>query len=158
MDSEYGFFQLVVDDDSDDDDDEKEEVKEEEEKKNKTTTSTSKFGKDIKRVYDSGRKFFKELSEDEKKQYVHTQYETFETGGYVPLFEEYAYKANEIACLESYDLVRDIEEDEKEEEDENNETDDDFTKQPSGARGRIDWPVEVPEMKNAFNIFYRKCD
>ena len=74
VDSEYGFFQLVVDDDSDDDDDEKEEVKEEEEKKNKTTTSTSKFGKDIKRVYDSGRKFFKELSEDEKKQYVHTQY------------------------------------------------------------------------------------
>ena len=137
VDSEYGFFQLVVDDDSDD---------------------TSKFGKDIKRVYDSGRKFFKELSEDEKKQYVHTQYETFETGGYVPLFEEYAYKANEIACVESFDLVRDIEEDEKDEEDENNETDDDFTKQPSGARGRIDWPVEVPEMKNAFNIFYRKCD
>ena len=32
VDSEYGFFQLVVDDDSDDDD-EKEEVKEEEEKK-----------------------------------------------------------------------------------------------------------------------------
>ena len=137
VDSEYGFFQLVVDDDSDD---------------------TSKFGKDIKRVYDSGRKFFKELSEDEKKQYVHTQYETFETGGYVPLFEEYAYKANEIACVESFDLVRDIEENEKDEEDENNETDDDFTKQPSGARGRIDWPVEVPEMKNAFNIFYRKCD
>ena len=136
VDSEYGFIQLVVDDDSDD---------------------TSKFGKDIKRVYDSGRKFFKELSEDEKKQYVHTQYETFETGGYVPLFEEYAYKANEIACVESFDLVRDIE-DEKDEEDENNETDDDFTKQPSGARGRIDWPVEVPEMKNAFNIFYRKCD
>ena len=82
VDSEYGFFQLVVDDDSDD---------------------TSKFGKDIKRVYDSGRKFFKELSEDEKKQYVHTQYETFETGGYVPLFEEYAYKAVSYTHLRAHE-------------------------------------------------------
>ena len=130
VDSEYGFFQLEIDDDFDGED---------------------KFGKVIKRVYDSGRKFFKELREDAKKQYVHTQYETFETGGYVPLFEEYAYKANEIACVESFDLVRDID---KEEEDEKM----DFTKQPSGARGRIDWPIEVPEMKHAFNNFYRKCD
>jgi isopenicillin N synthase-like dioxygenase len=130
VDSEYGFFQLEIDDDF---------------------AGEDKFGKVIKRVYDSGRKFFKELREDAKKQYVHTQYETFETGGYVPLFEEYAYKANEIACVESFDLVRDID---KEEEDEKM----DFTKQPSGARGRIDWPIEVPEMKHAFNNFYRKCD
>ena len=129
VDSEYGFFQLEIDDDFAGDD---------------------KFGKVIKRVYDSGRKFFKELREDAKKQYVHTQYKTFETGGYVPLFEEYAYKANEIACLESYDLVRDIDKEEEEEEEKE--------KQPSGARGRIDWPIEVPEMKHAFNTFYRKCD
>ena len=131
VDSEYGFFQLEIDDDF---------------------AGEDKFGKVIKRVYDSGRKFFKELREDAKKQYVHTQYETFETGGYVPLFEEYAYKANEIACVESFDLVRDIEKEEEEEEEEEKE------KQPSGARGRIDWPIEVPEMKHAFNTFYRKCD
>lgn len=130
VDSEYGFFQLEIDDDF---------------------AGEDKFGKVIKRVYDSGRKFFKELREDAKKQYVHTQYETFETGGYVPLFEEYAYKANEIACVESFDLVRDIDKEEEEEKM-------DFTKQPSGARGRIDWPIEVPEMKHAFNNFYRKCD
>ena len=130
VDSEYGFFQLEIDDDF---------------------AGEDKFGKVIKRVYDSGRKFFKELREDAKKQYVHTQYETFETGGYVPLFEEYAYKANEIACVESFDLVRDIDKEEEEEKM-------DFTKQPSGARGRIDWPIEVPEMKHAFNTFYRKCD
>ena len=128
VDSEYGFFQLEIDDDF---------------------AGEDKFGKVIKRVYDSGRKFFKELREDAKKQYVHTQYETFETGGYVPLFEEYAYKANEIACVESFDLVRDIDKEEEEKEKE---------KQPSGARGRIDWPIEVPEMKHAFNTFYRKCD
>ena len=130
VDSEYGFFQLEIDDDF---------------------AGEDNFGKVIKRVYDSGRKFFKELREDAKKQYVHTQYETFETGGYVPLFEEYAYKANEIACVESFDLVRDIDKEEEEEKM-------DFTKQPSGARGRIDWPIEVPEMKHAFNNFYRKCD
>ena len=130
VDSEYGFFQLEIDDDF---------------------AGEDKFGKVIKRVYDSGRKFFKDLREDAKKQYVHTQYETFETGGYVPLFEEYAYKANEIACVESFDLVRDIDKEEEEEKM-------DFTKQPSGARGRIDWPIEVPEMKHAFNNFYRKCD
>ena len=132
VDSEYGFFQLEIDDDF---------------------AGEDKFGKVIKRVYDSGRKFFKELREDAKKQYVHTQYETFETGGYVPLFEEYAYKANEIACVESFDLVRDIDKEEEEEEEEEEKE-----KQPSGARGRIDWPIEVPEMKHAFNTFYRKCD
>lgn len=142
VDGEHGFFQLDVDDEVDEFD------------QVAATEKRATFGKDIKRVYEMGKKFLKDLNEDTKKQYLHTQYETFETGGYIPLFEEYAYKANEIACVESFDLVRDISE-EEEEEDENKT---DFMKQPSGARGRIDWPIEVPEMKGAFNRFYQKCD
>ena len=128
VDGEHGFFQLDVDDEVDEFD------------QVAATEKRATFGKDIKRVYEMGKKFLKDLNEDTKKQYLHTQYETFETGGYIPLFEEYAYKANEIACVESFDLVRDISEEEEEEEDENKT---DFMKQPSGARGRIDWPIEV---------------
>ena len=60
----------------------------------------------VRECYARARAFFS-LPTELKRAYVHTQYAR-ETGGYVPLLEEYAYRPNEIAILESFDTVRDV--------------------------------------------------
>jgi isopenicillin N synthase-like dioxygenase len=106
----------------------------------------------IENVYRYGKLFFKER-EDVKMQYLHTQYETFQTGGYIPLYEEYAYREREFACLESFDTVRDSNKTDDGDDDNDNES---ITS--SGAKGQIDWPIEVLEMKRSFTKFYDTCD
>ena len=78
-----------------------------------------------------------------KRSYAHTQYAR-ETGGYVPLLEEYAYRPNEIAILESFDTVRDV----------------DASRLPAEATGvgPVDWPLECPGMKTALRAFYEAAD
>ena len=112
------------------------------------TNSTSVFN--VKRSYDAAREFFAQ-SQEIKSQYVHTQYVS-ESGGYVPILEEYAYVANTAALVESFDVVRDL-----------SLTDLRRIKETLGADaarglGPMDWPVEVPDMKSAFKAFYASCD
>lgn len=104
----------------------------------------------VSRVYDASEAFFN-LSDSRKSTYAHSQYAN-ESGGYVPLFNEYAYRANTAALLESFDAVRELEADVRE--------DVRRAKGAAGARGLgpVDWPVEVPELKEAFQAFHRACD
>ena len=78
-----------------------------------------------------------------KRSYTHTQYAR-ETGGYVPLLEEYAYRPNEIAILESFDTVRDLDASSVDAE--------------ATGVGPVDWPLECPGMKSALRAFYEAAD
>ena len=53
----------------------------------------------VRECYARAREFFS-LPTELKRAYVHTQYAR-ETGGYVPLLEEYAYRPNEV-CVFAY--------------------------------------------------------
>lgn len=105
---------------------------------------------DVKSTYDAARKFFA-LPADVKAQYVHSGYAN-ESGGFVPLLEEYAYVSSTAAHLESFDSVREL--------------DANFietvrrTKGDDSARGLgpVDWPIEVPEMRGCFKEFYAQAD
>ena len=104
----------------------------------------------VSRVYDVSEVFFN-LSESRKLTYVHSQYAN-ESGGYVPVFNEYAYRANTAALLESFDAVRELDTDAREN-----------VRRAMGAErarglGPVDWPVEVPELREAFQSFHRACD
>ena len=92
----------------------------------------------VRECYARAREFFS-LPTALKRSYAHTQYAR-ETGGYVPLLEEYAYRPNEIAILESFDTVRDV----------------DASRLPAEATGvgPVDWPLESPGMKTALRAFY----
>ena len=96
----------------------------------------------VRACYARAREFFS-LPTALKRSYAHTQYAR-ETGGYVPLLEEYAYRPNEIAILESFDTVRDL----------------DASRVPAGATGvgPVDWPLECPGMKTALRAFYEAAD
>ena len=105
---------------------------------------------DVKSTYDAARNFFA-LPTDVKAQYVHSGYAN-ESGGFVPLLEEYAYVSSTAAYLESFDTVRELEAN--------------FietvrrTKGDDSARGLgpVDWPIEVPEMRGCFKEFYAQAD
>ena len=96
----------------------------------------------VRECYARAREFFS-LPTALKRSYAHTQYAR-ETGGYVPLLEEYAYRPNEIAILESFDTVRDV----------------DASRLPAEATGvgPVDWPLECPGMKTALRAFYEAAD
>ena len=96
----------------------------------------------VRECYARARAFFS-LPTALKRSYAHTQYAR-ETGGYVPLLEEYAYRPNEIAILESFDVVRDL----------------DASRLPAEATGvgPVDWPLECPGMKTALRAFYEAAD
>ena len=96
----------------------------------------------VTQVYSRAREFFASPL-DLKRSYHHKQYAR-ETGGYVPLLEEYAYQANQIAVLESFDTVRDISAAK-------------LPKEFTGV-GPVDWPCEVPGMKQALGGFYKAAD
>ena len=96
----------------------------------------------MRECYARAREFFS-LPTALKRSYAHTQYAR-ETGGYDPLLEEYAYRPNEIAILESFDTVRDV----------------DASRLPAEATGvgPVDWPLECPGMKTALRAFYEAAD
>ena len=96
----------------------------------------------VRECYARARAFFS-LPTELKRAYVHTQYAR-ETGGYVPLLEEYAYRPNEIAILESFDTVRDVDASK-------------IAPDQTGI-GPVDWPLECPGMKTALRAFYEAAD
>lgn len=96
----------------------------------------------VRQVYDRARAFFA-LPLELKNSYKHAQYAR-ETGGYVPLFQEYAYQPNQVAILESFDTVRDVPA---------NKLPAEFT-----GVGPVDWPCECPGMKTALGGFYDAAD
>ena len=96
----------------------------------------------VRECYARARAFFS-LPTELKRAYVHTQYAR-ETGGYVPLLEEYAYRPNEIAILESFDTVRDVDASK-------------IAPDQTGI-GPVDWPFECPGMKTALRAFYEAAD
>jgi len=105
---------------------------------------------DVARTYDIARTFFS-LPEDVKALYVLSQYAN-ESGGFVPLLEEYSYQKRTAALVESFDVVRELSSWEIEQ-----------VRRARGdeaARGLgpVDWPVEVPEMRSTFCSFYSACD
>ena len=76
--------------------------------------------------------------------HAHTQYAR-ETGGYVPPPGGWRVRPNEIAIIESFDTVRDV----------------DASRYPSGGTtgvGPVDWPLECPGMKTALRAFYEAAD
>jgi len=105
---------------------------------------------DVRRTYDAAKEFFS-LSTEVKQQYVHTQYSS-ESGGYVPFLEEYSYVANTAALVESFDCVRDLKLEDLRRVRES------FGADAARGLGPMDWPVEVSDMKEAFQKFYAACD
>jgi isopenicillin N synthase-like dioxygenase len=105
---------------------------------------------DVARTYDIARTFFS-LPEDVKALYVHSQYAN-ESGGFVPLLEEYSYQKKTAALVESFDVVRELSSCEIEQV--RDERGDDAAR----GLGPMDWPVEVPAMQSAFCSFYSACD
>lgn len=105
----------------------------------------------LERAYEASKAFFN-LSDATKSTYVHTQYAN-ESGGYVPMFEEYAYRAETAARLESFDVAREIESAEARED-----VRVERGREKSVGLGPVDWPVEVPEMRTALRDFRLACD
>ncbi len=113
-----------------------------------TSASTSTF--DVDATYDAARAFFS-LPERTKCLYVHTQYGS-ESGGFVPMLEEYSYRRNTAALVESFDVVRELDVETIEEIREKR------GKDAARGLGPVDWPVEVPKMRKAFKAYYAACD
>lgn len=105
---------------------------------------------DVNATYDAARAFFS-LPDRTKCLYVHTQYAS-ESGGYVPTLEEYSYRRNTAALVESFDVVRELDPDAIEAI--RDERGDDAAR----GLGPVDWPVEVPRMRTAFKAHYAACD
>lgn len=105
---------------------------------------------DVHRTYEAAREFFGQPTEV-KCQYVHTQYVS-ESGGYVPILEEYAYVKGTAALVESFDVVRDLSLADL------RRVRDTLGVDAARGLGPMDWPVEVSDMKPAFRTFYSSCD
>ena len=105
---------------------------------------------DVHRTYEAAREFFAQPTEV-KCQYVHTQYVS-ESGGYVPILEEYAYVKGTAALVESFDVVRDLSLADL------RRIRDTLDVDAARGLGPMDWPVEVSDMKPAFRAFYSSCD
>ena len=110
----------------------------------RVSASTSTF--DVDATYDAARAFFS-LPERTKCLYVHTQYGS-ESGGFVPTLEEYSYRRNTAALVESFDVVRELDVETIEEIREKRGDD------AARGLGPVDWPVEVPKMRKAFKAYY----
>lgn len=105
---------------------------------------------DVHRTYEAALEFFAQPTEV-KCQYVHTQYVS-ESGGYVPILEEYAYVKGTAALVESFDVVRDLSLADL------RRVRDTLGADAARGLGPMDWPVEVSDMKPAFRAFYSSCD